>query len=404
MLPFSVSEYTERLRRVKHQMEKRGLDILVVTDPANMNYLSGYDAWSFYVPQALVVISDEEQPIWIGRKQDAGGAKLTTWFHPNRIIPYPDDYVQAFDKHPMDFVAEILNQIGKSKRRMGVEQDSYYFSARSMDRLQRKMPHTRFFDATLLVNRVRLVKSDQEIEYMRRAARIVERAMRAGLQSIGVGVRECDVAANISYAQISGTPDYGGDYPSIVPLLPSGIKTCTPHLTWTDRQYQKGDAVILELAGCYKRYHAPMARTAVIGSASPKVVDLANVVIEGLTKTLDAIQPGMTCEELEWTWRQVVEGKGYHKDSRLGYSVGLNYPPDWGEHIASIRSGDSTVLKPNMTFHLIPGIWLDHYGVEFSETFRVTETGCEVLTHFPRELYQLPELPLSTISIEESGA
>nr|WP_281258713.1 M24 family metallopeptidase [Melghirimyces profundicolus] len=404
MLPFPVSEFTERLNNTKRLMEEAGIEVLLVSDPANMNYLSGYDGWSFYVPQMLVVIADEEQPIWIGRKQDANGAKLTTWFHPDQIIPYPDEYVQSAGRHPMDFVSDILTQIGQSNRRIGVELDAYYFSARSYEQLKIKMPNTRFIDATLLVNRVRMVKSDQEIEFMRRAARIVEGAMREGIRSIGAGVRECDVAANISYAQVKGTPDYGGDYPSIVPLLPSGIKTCTPHLTWSDSRYRKGDAVILELAGCHKRYHSPMARTAVIGSASPKLKDLAEVVIEGLNVTLEAIRPGMTCEEVERAWRKVIERRGYFKDSRLGYSVGLNYPPDWGEHTASLRLGDQTVLQPNMTFHLIPGIWMDHYGVELSETFRVTETGCEVLANFPRELFEICEPPLAAISVEESGA
>lgn len=404
ILPFSVSEYTERLVRTKRLMHEAGVDVLLVSDPANMNYLSGYDGWSFYVPQVLVVIADEEHPLWIGRKQDANGARITTWFHADQIIPYPEKYVQSSDQHPMDFVADILSQIGQSKRRIGVELDAYYFSARSFEQLKRRMPNTCFKDTSLLVNRVRMIKSDQEIEYMRRAARIVEKAMRAGIHSIGSGVRGCDVAATISYAQFSGTPDYGGDYPAIVPLLPSGIKTSTPHLTWSDSHYQEGDAVILELAGCYKRYHSPMARTAVIGKASPKLQDLAEVVIEGLNTTLEAIRPGITCEEVEAVWSKVIEKRGYFKDSRIGYSVGLNYPPDWGEHTASIRKGDRTVLQPNMTFHLIPGVWLDHYGVELSETLRVTESGCEVLANFPRKLFQIPDPPLATMPVEESGA
>jgi Xaa-Pro dipeptidase len=148
-----------------------------------------------------------------------------------------------------------------------------------------------------------------------------------------------------------------------------------------------GDPVIIELAGCYKRYHAPLARTVILGQPSQKIKDLSNVVIEGLNATLDAIKPGMTCEEVEAVWRSTIEKRGYVKDSRIGYSMGMNYPPDWGEHTASLRKGDKTILEPNMTFHLIPGIWLDQYGVEFSESFRVTEKGCEVFANFPRELY-----------------
>src|SRR5699024_3941550 len=77
----------------------------------------------------------------------------------------------------------------------------------------------------------------------------------------------------------------------------------------------------------------------------------------------------------------------YRKDSRIGYSAGLSYPPDWGERTASLRHGDDTILQPNMVFHMIPGIWMEKYGVEISETFRVTETGCEVLAGVERKLF-----------------
>lgn len=404
ILPFYVSEYTERLEKVKRRMEQTGVEVLLVSDPANIHYLSGYDGWSFYVPQLLVVIGEEEQPIWIGRNQDANGARLTTWFHPDRIIPYPEEYVQAAERHPMDFVVDVLRRLDQAGRRIGVELDAYYFTARSFEQLKKGLPNARFQDATLLVNRVRMVKSEQEIEYMQRAARIAEEAMGAGIGAIGAGVRECDAAARISFAQICGTPDFGGDYPSIVPLLPSGIKTSTPHLTWSDSTYQEGDVVILELAGCHRRYHSPLARTAVIGKVPTPVKDLAEVVGEGLNAALEAVKPGTTCEEVEAAWRRVIQPRGYRKDSRLGYSVGLNYPPDWGEHTASIRAGDRTILQPNMTFHLIAGIWLDQFGIELSETFRVTETGCEVLARYPRELIQLPKRALATLPMEENGA
>src|SRR5699024_7147308 len=150
------------------------------------------------------------------------------------------------------------------------------------------------------------------------------------------------------------------------------------HLTWTDDRFQQGDPVIIELAGCYRRYHSPLARTAVIGRPSEEMQYVSDVVLEGINTTLDAVKPGVTCEELESVWRRVIEKSGIKKESRMGYSVGLNYPPDWGEHTASLRPQDRTVLEPNMTFHLIPGIWMDNMGVEISESFRVTETGVEV--------------------------
>ncbi|QGQ47707.1 M24 family metallopeptidase [Metabacillus sediminilitoris] len=386
-MTFGTAEYKERIRKTKKRMAEKGIDVLLITDPANMNYLSGYDGWSFYVHQMLIIFNDEDQPIWIGRTQDANGAKVTTWLYHENIIPYPEDYVQSDVKHPMDFVADILKQIGQDNRSIGVEMENYYFTAKCYQQLQKGLPNAKFHDATLLVNWVRIVKSDTEIEYMKRAALFVEKAMMAGIEMINEGVRECDVAAKILHTQVTGTAEYGGDYPAIMPLLPSGEKTSTPHLTWTDERYKQGDTVILELAGCYKRYHSPLARTLNIGKPSDKIKNLSDVVVEGLNACLDMIKPGIACEEIEETWRKTIQKSGIIKESRLGYAMGLNYPPDWGEHTASIRKGDKTILQPNMTFHLIPGIWLDQYGFEASEALRVTETGCETFAKLPRDLF-----------------
>jgi ectoine hydrolase len=387
MLDFEVSEFQDRVQKVKKSMAKEGLDVLVVADPANMCYLSGYNAWSFYVPQALVVLLDVDEPVWFGRFQDAlVSAKVTTWMQTDNIVPYSDDYVHSTVKHPMDYLAHILKEKGASAKTIGVEMDAYYFSAKSFVSLQKGLPNANFRDATNLVNWVRIIKSDREISYMKRAAVILEKTMQVAVDTINVGVRECDVAAAIYNAQITGTEEFGGDYPSIVPLLPSGDKTGAPHLTWTDNRYSDGDEVIIEIAGCYKRYHSPLARTLALGKPSQKVIDTAEIVIEGLTAALDAVKPGVTCEEVESAWSSVLKKYGLSKESRIGYSTGVNYPPDWGEHTASIRPGDKTVLQPNMTFHCIPGMWFDDFGIEISECFRVTENGAETFANFPRKL------------------
>lgn len=385
-MTFSTYEYKERIRKTKESMTQKGIDVLLITDPANINYLSGYDGWSFYVHQMLVVIIDEEQPMWIGREMDANAAKVTTWLYRDNIIPYSDKYIHSDVNHPMDFVANILKEIGQENRNIGVEMENYYFTAKSYEQLKKGLPNASFRDATLLVNWVRLIKSDDEIEYMKKAAVIAEKAMTAGIHMIQEGVRECDVAAKIFYTQITGTKEFGGDYPAIVPLLPSGEKTSTPHLTWTDNRYKDGDAVILELAGCYRRYHSPLARTVQIGTPKDEMRILAEVAVEGINACIEMIRPGIVCEEIQETWRRTIEKSGFVKESRLGYSMGLNYPPDWGEHTVSIRKGDKTILQPNMTFHLIPGLWLDDYGFEVSESIRITEAGCETFANLPRNL------------------
>ena len=163
-----------------------------------MNYLTGFDAWSFYVHQLLIVMIDEEEPIWFGRGIDESAAKFTTWLKDENIISYHDDYVHSTVRHPMDLVADILMKKGLENKRIAAEYDSYYFSARNYIELKRQLPNATFLDGTNLVNWIRIVKSDAEIELIKRAAKIATKAMYKGIEKISAGVRECDVVAEIS--------------------------------------------------------------------------------------------------------------------------------------------------------------------------------------------------------------
>lgn len=385
-LYFEVEEYKRRLEKTKKSMAEKNIDVLIVTDPANMNYLTGFDGWSFYVHQGVIVMQDQEQPIWFGRGQDGNAARLTTWLDEENIYAYQDDYVNSTVKHPMQYVADILKERKQDKKNIATETDTYYFTAKCQSTLEACLPDAKFLDGYNLVNWVKIIKSENEIAFMKKAAALAEKAMRVAYESVSVGVRQCDAAANVLHAQISGTPEYGGEYSAIIPLMPSGIRTSTPHLSWTDERYKAGDTVILELSGNYRHYHCPLARTMILGDAPQKVRDLGATVAEGLTAALEAIKPGMLCEEVERVWAKTIEKSGFIKDSRIGYSMGLNYPPDWGEHTASLRPGDKTVLQPGMTFHMIPGIWLEDCGVDISESFVVRENGAELFTHYPRKL------------------
>ncbi|MCI8909991.1 MAG: M24 family metallopeptidase [Oscillibacter sp.] len=383
---FPVEEYLQRVEKTRRSMQEQGIDILIVTDPANMNYLTGFDGWSFYVHQGVIVALDEDQPIWFGRGQDGNAARLTTYLDEKNIYPYTDDYVNSTVKHPYEFVADILRARGLDKKVIATETDAYYYSAKCQQTIERCLPDASFKDGYNLVNWVKIIKSPAEIAFMKKAAVIAQKAMNVAYDMIGIGVRQCDVAAAVYQAQISGTEEYGGEYSAIAPLMPAGIRTSTPHLSWTDDVYKDGDTVILELSGNYRHYHCPLARTMILGNASQKVRDLGATVSEGLTAALEGIRPGMLAEDVERIWAKTIAKSGFVKDSRIGYSMGLNFPPDWGEHTASLRPGDKTVLQPGMTFHMIPGIWLDDCGVDTSEPFVVTETGAEPFCHFRREL------------------
>ena len=388
-LNFSRAEYAERLARTRRAMEKAGIDLLIVTDPSNMHWLTGYDGWSFYVHQCVLVPPDGE-PIWFGRGQDANGAKRTAYLSHDNIIGYPDHYVQSTERHPMDFLSGIIEERGWDKGVIAVEMDNYYFSAAAYMSLTRHLPNATFKDSLSLVNWQRAVKSATEIDYMKKAGRIVEAMHRRILETVEPGLRKCDLVAEIYDAGLRGVDGYGGDYPAIVPLLPSGEEASAPHLTWDDRPMRKGEGTFFEIAGCYKRYHCPLSRTVFLGKPTQAFLDAEKAVLEGMEEGLAAAKPGNVCEDIANAFFAVLKRYGIVKDNRTGYPIGLSYPPDWGERTMSLRPGDRTELRPGMTFHFMTGLWLENMGLEITESILITETGVECLSNVPRQLFVKP--------------
>ena len=170
---FTKEEYNSRLIAIKQQMNKKALDILIITDPSNMNYTTGYDGWSFYVPQGVIIALDHEEPIWFGRMQDSKGAKVTTFLKEENILGYPEDLIQSPPRHPYDYITDFLNSKNWANKNIGVEMDSYYYSAECHARLMDQCPNATFHDAHLLINWIRYIKSDNEIKYMQDASILV---------------------------------------------------------------------------------------------------------------------------------------------------------------------------------------------------------------------------------------
>jgi ectoine hydrolase len=385
-LNFTREEYAERLAKTRAAMERAGVELMIVTDPSNMHWLTGYDGWSFYVHQCVLVPPTGE-PIWYGRKQDANGAKRTAWLGHDNIIGYPDHYVQSSERHPMDLLAQIIAERGWDRLSIAVEMDNYYFSAAAFASLQTHLPNARFKDAGGLVNWQRAVKSRTELDYMRKAGRIVELMHQRIVEVARPGMRKCDLVAEIYDAGIRGTAEFGGDYPAIVPLLPSGADASAPHLTWDDKPMRSGEGTFFEIAGAYKRYHCPLSRTVFLGKPTQAFLDAEKATLEGMEAGLAAARPGNTCEDIANAFFAVLKRYGIIKDNRTGYPIGLSYPPDWGERTMSLRPGDRTELKPGMTFHFMTGLWLEDMGLEITESIAITEAGVECLSNVPRQLF-----------------
>ena len=388
-IPFSENEYQRRLAKTRAAMAAKGIDTLYVTDPSNMAWLTGYDGWSFYVHQGVIMFADQD-PVWWGRRQDANGAIRTVWMGNDRVHGYADNYVQSTERHPMQDLAKILREYG-AKGRIGVEMDNYYFSAKAFETLTTEMPDVDFVDATALVNWQRGVKSAEELAFMEKAAAISEKMIDGLLERVEPGIPKNEIVAEVLADGVRGVEGAWGDYAAIVPLLPSGSDAAAPHLTWDGRPFATGEATFFEISGCYRRYHAPFCRTIFLGTPPDDLKRAEGALVEGLEAGLNVARAGNRACDIANALAAPLERAGIERGARCGYPIGLSYPPDWGERTISLRSEDQSILQSGMTFHFMPGLWMDDWGLEITESIVITESGpARTLCDRPRKMFVKP--------------
>jgi ectoine hydrolase len=385
--PFSKAEYDRRIAKTRKAMAAAGIDVLFVTDPSNQAWLTGYDGWSFYVHQG-VILGMTGDPLWWGRHQDANGARRTVWMEDEKVLGYEDHYIQSTTCHAMEDLAKHLGEMGFANGRVGVELENYYYSAKAHAVLSAELPNATLVDATALVNWQRGVKSAEEMDFIRKAARITEKIINVSLEKAEPGLRKNELVADIFHAGITGVEDAWGDYPAIVPLTPSGIDATAPHLTWNGNEMKTGECTFFELSGCYRRYHAPLCRSIFLGKPPQTMLDASEALTAGLEAGLDAARAGNRACDIANALNAELAKVGIDRGGRCGYPIGLSYPPDWGERTVSIRPIDETVLQPGMTFHFMPGLWMDGWGLETTETIVISDNGpAEALCNIERKLF-----------------
>lgn len=371
-MTFPPDEYEARLAAVRRRLEERELDAMLVTTPENVCYLSGFETAGHFAFLGLLVPLAGE-PVCVARALECPGVAALTGLQ--RIVPYADV------DDPMRVVADIAGEAGLAGRSVGFERSCWFFTAAQQDRLLSYAGAIDWRDASLLVEQERVIKSEREIALMREAAVTTRAGMLAGIGSVGVGVSEDEVAAQMHLAMIRA----GSEWPAIAPFVAAGERGAIGHATWRGRRLRRGDPVFLELAGCRRRYHAALLRTVFVGEPDATARAAFAVVQEAYAAAAEAVRPGVSAGEVDRVARAVVAASpfGAVQASRSGYSMGIALSPDWGEgHILSMKPGETRVLEPNMTFHLLPWVQLPGVGgVGCSETIRVTASGCEPLTH-----------------------
>jgi len=378
---FSEGEYARRLSAVRKNMAAQGIDTLLVFNAENVVYMCGYQSIGYSSYLCLVIPQSGELTLYV-REMETGCAYYYAWV--NDIVFYADH------QDPVEVLYKVLQDRGLARGMVGLEMDAAFIGAKRMlqiDGLLKKGgAHT--LDASGTVEPVRMIKSGEEIEYIRKACRATEAGMLAGVNAVRAGVTENQIAS----AMFESTVGAGSTYMSSQPIVTSGLRSGVAHTTFDNRTVQQGDVVLLELGGCVNRYSGGLMRSVAVGNVPEEVHRMGAVCREALEAAIDAIKPGIPAGIPDAKCVEVITRAGYEPNfrKRTGYSVGVSFPPDWGEgHIISIRHGEQALLQPGMVFHMPPALRiLGRWGVGTSETVMVSETGCEVLTQgVPRDLF-----------------
>ena len=376
-LNFTPAEYRRRYDLVTAMMKKEGIDVLLVRGPENLCYLTGYETPGYYGYHCLV-LSLQDQPVMVMRSFESLNVYEYTWL---------DGFTEIKDYMvPADVTASVIQKLGLGNKTIGVEKRGWFFNVFEYENLKSHFPKAKIVDSTHIVEEARLIKSDEELDTMRKAARILDRAVQAGIDKVAGGVTDNDVAAEVERVLTTN----GSQYPGLPPFILSGARTCLPHQTWRNEVIEEGDPVYFEVSANINRYTAAIMRCCNVGEPRPIVRKMADAVIGGLEAAIDKIKPGVTCEAVDKAARSVVEKAGFGEffRHRTGYSIGVAFPPDWGEgQILSLKPRETRKLETNMTFHMVPlTLKYRDCGIGFSASVRVTKTGCEVLNGLPRKL------------------
>ncbi len=378
LLSFSEATFQQRLEIVQSDLRQSGLAGVLLFNPSNMFWLTGYQTIGYFAFHAMFV-GVEDKPIVIAWVVNRDLALAHSTIGKFITIMDSDD--------PIEVAANFLNQNISSNFPVALESTSWFLTVRSYQQLQTRVVH-RLVNWDSPIEKHRMVKSKEELVNIRLAARAAEAGLESAIAAIEPGKTENDIAA----AMLAGSIKAGSEYLGHPPLVVAGKTTGLCFAMWRRREIRQDDVVLLESAGCIDRYHAMLSRPVVVGKPSQDQSQAADALRHALEEAVRTIRPGVTAGKVDHACRSILEKRGFgaHFWQEVGYSIGIGFPPSWSEgYFCSIRPKSTLVLQPNMTFHIIPTLFFEKFGMCFSDSVCVTESGCEVLTNYPHKLFVL---------------
>ena len=376
---FSTKEFEERISKLRRRMAELELRACLVSAPENIYYLTGLDHMGYFAYH-LLIVPDAGELILIARAMEH--VTIETFVKNARFEGYADSADRS------RFTSEVLKKAGMDFGRLGVEKESPFLPPIIVEGINAELPETQLLDISGLVDGFRQVKSAQELDYTRQAARVADAMMQTAIKTAGAGVNEREVAAEVYHAMVSA----GGEYPGFGPFIRSTTRLGQEHRTWDDQLLQPGDALFVELAGSVRRYHSAMGRLIFIEEAPPGTVEVEKLCQDAFSQVVSAIRPGIAAGQVYQSWQDVVDraGLSHYRRHHCGYMIGIGMPPSWvgGSMVVGLRHDSDMLLKQGMVFHLMS--WLMDTGRPgnyfVSDTAVVTEEGCEVITSVPQTI------------------
>lgn len=372
-LPFPIDTYRRRVARVRAALAEAGLVGLVATQPDTINWLTGFDTIGYLWPQALILPTEGGEPELVTRTTEGPSAAASSWLSEVRLY---DIARQA----PTEVIAAAASDHGLADGRVGIDMQAFTLVPAVWQAIQQGLPRTTWVDMSAAVADVRLVKEPMELEYQRRAAAMADRAVEAVRDAIRPGVSEVELAGVAALA----LGEAGSEYAAIPPMVVSGERTALVHALGTNRSVSRGDLVCVELAGVAARYHAVVMRTFSVGPMGPRARAVSECLADATRAAIESAVPGAKAPVPDRRCNEILDrlDLSRRRCHRIGYSLGIAYPPGWLEPMTLVE-GDDHVLAPGMSFTIEPNLSLadEGFGMKSGETVACVESGSQRWSH-----------------------
>ena len=353
----------------QNDLASNQIDVAFILKPHNVLYFAGYAPVC-----AGVLVFPDLDPVFCTLWLDAPEAReFCTLSHVTGYV-FPRESL-------MGKLIEIVKSTKPHVRKIGVEKD--FMLLRDYELLSEKFPDAEYVHISPTVDQLRAIKSEEEVEKIRKAAGISDRAMEAALKAVRPGVTELDVAAEAEYVM----KKLGSEKPAFSTFVASGDRTLLAHPHASRRKIRPGDAVVIDLGATWEGYASDLCRTAFAGDPTSDQAKHLRQVVKAQEAAASIMRDGVRCSEVYDAVYHVLQEEGLDKflPDDIGYGVGLRQ----SEFYPVIEKGSGTLLKENMVVALLQTAPFSKRigGLRVEDTFHVTQIGCEKLTRHVQTLY-----------------